>query len=251
MHLENATATSADAGEVPMSTGRGRLHDRIANSIGIEIASGTLSEGELLPTEVEAIERLQVSRTAYREAIRLLAGKGMVSTRTKVGTSVNTRRSWALFDPDVLRWMFSRRPTMASVRNLFELRMMVEPNAADVAAQRRTAKQLSAMGHALEEMARHGLATADGQKADGMFHSLILEATGNEFLIALNEPIATAIRWTTVLKFAASREPRNPLPLHRDLFSAIADRDGTLAREISMNLLVQARDDTEAIVTRG
>ncbi len=249
--MENRSAVLDDGSNLAISTNRVRIHERIANSIGIDIASGMLAEGETLPTEVEAINRLQVSRTAYREAIRVLAGKGMVSTRTKVGTSVNPRRNWALFDPDVLRWMFSRSPTMASVQNLFELRMMVEPNAADVAAQRRSAEQLSGMGHSLEEMAHHGLATPLGQKADGVFHSLILEATGNEFLIALNEPITTAIRWTTVLKFAANSKPRNPLPLHRELFSAIADRDGARAREISMHLLIQARDDTAAIVSRG
>lgn len=239
-----------DGSELRISSSRGKIYERIANSIGLDIASGVLAEGETLPTEVEAINRLNVSRTAYREAIRVLAVKGMVSTRTKVGTSVNPRKNWALFDPDVLRWMFSRSPTMASVQNLFELRMMVEPDAADLAAQRRTAEQLSAMGHSLEEMARHGLATPVGQEADGAFHSLILEASGNEFLIALNEPIATAIRWTTVLKFAASSKPRNPLPLHRDLFSAIADRNGALARETSMRLLLEAREDTAAIISR-
>lgn len=232
----------------PPARHRGRVHDRIANSIGIDIATGVLPEGALLPTEIEAIERFKVSRTAYREAVRMLAGKGMVSTRTKVGTSVNPRRVWSLFDPDVVRWMFSRRPTMASVKQLFELRMFVEPSAADLAAQRRTAGQLSAMGHALEEMAQHGFATTAGQTADGLFHALILEATGNDFLIALTDPISTAIRWTVVLKFAATTKPRDSLGLHRDLFSAIAERDGALAREISMRLLVEAGEDTEATV---
>jgi DNA-binding FadR family transcriptional regulator len=234
-----------------IAAGRSKVHDPIAASIGIDIATGVLPEGTILSTEVEAIERLKVSRTAYREALRVLAGKGMVSTRTKVGTSVNPRQAWSLFDPDVLRWMFSRRPTMASVKQLFELRMIIEPSAAEAAALRRSPQQLSAMGHALEEMARYGLASSAGQKADSIFHTKILEATGNEFLIALTQPIATAIRWTTELKFAASSKPRNPMPLHRDLFSAIVERDGALAREVAVQLLVQARDDTEAIVMPG
>lgn len=239
-------AKDDDNGAVENLSGRGKLHDRIATSIGLDIVTGVIAEGQMLPTEAEAIERLNVSRTAYREAIRALAGKGLISSRTKVGTRVNPRREWALFDTEVLSWMFARRPTMGSVRSLFELRMLVEPSAAAIAAERRTADQLSTMGHALEEMARHGLNTEAGQTADGIFHSTIMEATENEFLIALTEPISTAIRWTTILKFAASKKPRNPLQLHRDVFSAIAERDPDRARRFTVQLLAEAREDTEA-----
>ncbi|MCE7797075.1 FadR family transcriptional regulator [Sphingobium sufflavum] len=226
----------------------GKLHDRVATSIGVEIATGVIPAGSLLPTEMEAAERFKVSRTAYREAIRALAGKGLVSSRPKTGTRVNPRRDWALLDPELLGWMFAKTPTPASIRSLFELRRIVEPSAAALAAEKRTAEQLSAMGHALEEMAEHGLDKAEGQQADGRFHALILEATGNEFLLALTDSISTAIRWTTILKFAASKAPRNPMMLHRDLFSAIADRDPDRARTVTLTLLAQAQEDTETSI---
>ena len=87
-----------------------------------------------------------------------------------------------MLDPDVLSWMFGSKPTMEAVKGLFALRMVVEPAVAAVAAERRAAAQLSVMGHALEEMAKHGLGTAAGRLADGNFHAIIPEATGNDFL---------------------------------------------------------------------
>ena len=224
------------------------LHDRVAISIGIDIVTGILTEGSSLPTEREAVEQHGVSRTAYREAIRSLVGKGLVSSRKKAGTRVNPRTEWSLLDSDVLSWMFSGKPTMSAVQGLFELRLIVEPSAAGLAAVRRTDVQLSEMREALELMERHGLRTEAGRAADGRFHSLILEATGNDFLRALTEPISTAIRWTTFLKFSPGRQPRDPMGLHFELFTAIAECNATQAHTVSVQLLNQAREDTEVII---
>lgn len=225
------------------------MHDQIAISVGIEIVTGVLPEGAALPTEVEAVEIHGVSRTAYREAIRVLVGKGLVSSRKKAGTRVNLRREWSLLDPDVLSWMFAAKPTMAAVQGLFELRLIVEPSAAALAALRRTDEQVNEMRDSLGDMERYGLREAAGREADGKFHSVILEATGNDFLRALTEPIATAIRWTTLLKFSPGRSPRDPMKLHRDLFNAIADGNSAQAHEVSTQLLQQAREDTEITFT--
>ena len=235
-----------EPGEMPADAVSKKLHDQIAIRLGTDIVTGRYAEGGLLPTEAEATETFGVSRTSYREAIRTLVGKGLLVSRAKTGTRVNPRSEWALLDPEVLAWMFGGKPTVEAVKQLFELRMIVEPAAAAAAAERRSSAQLSAMGHALEEMASYGLGTAEGRLADGHFHAIILEATGNDFLKALTDPITTAIRWTTTLKFAVSKAPRNPMQVHRDLFSAIADRDAERARRITQLLLAEAREDTEA-----
>jgi len=235
-----------ELGKAPSVVRPKKLHDQIAIRLGTDIVTGRYAEGSILPTEAEATEAFGVSRTPYREAIRNLVGKGLLESRAKTGTRVNPRNEWALLDPDVLSWIFGGKPTAKTVKDLFELRMIVEPAAAAVAAERRSSAQLSAMGHALEEMAKFGLQTVEGQRADGQFHSIILEATGNDFLKALTDPITTAIRWTTTLKFAVSKAPRNPMQLHRDLFSAIAERNPDRARQITQLLLAEAREDTEA-----
>ncbi len=103
--------------------------------------------------------------------------------------------------------MFEGEPPAGFVDNLFQLRMIVEPAAAELAARLRTGEQLSQMGHALEEMARYGLASPTGQAADQRFHHIILEATSNELLVSLAGSIGAAVRWTTMFKHRKSRQP--------------------------------------------
>ena len=145
--------------------------------------------------------------------------------------------------------MFSAKPTVEAVHSLFELRMIIEPAAAALAAERRSAEQLLAIGSAYKDMAAHGYRSDEGQRADALFHELILRATGNEFLAGLTESIATAVRWTTILKTSASKAPRDSIPLHLDVYRAIADRNPDQARSATTVLLEIARDETEAVLS--
>jgi DNA-binding FadR family transcriptional regulator len=186
-----------------------------------------------------------VSRSVVREALRMLSARGLIESRPKIGTRVRARNSWNLLDPILLEWMFESTPSPKFVRNLFELRMFVEPAAAELAARRKTARQLATMGHAIEEMARHTLHTPAGQVADQEFHAAILQATDNELMINLSASIGAAVRWTTYFKFRINRNPRDPIEEHRRLFEAIAEGDGARAREVAVALIVEAEKDTE------
>lgn len=223
-----------------------RLHGKIADELGIAILSGQHKPGALLPTEIEASERLGVSRTAYREAMRILVAKGLVESRPKTGTRVTERSRWRLLDPDVLSWIFSSEPSEAFIQGLFELREIVEPQAAALAARRRTTDQLASIGHALQEMAKHGLSTAEGRAADQSFHEEILKATANEPLITLTSTIGAAIQWTTVFKQRRRRLPRDPIPEHRKLYAAIADGNPERAMRAARELIRLALQDTKA-----
>lgn len=223
-----------------------RIHGRIADDLGVAILSGKHKPGSILPTEVEAAEKLGISRTAYREAIRFLVAKGLVESRPKVGTRVTNRDEWHVLDPDVLRWVFQTEPSEQFIQELFELRAILEPQAAALAAQRRSIEQLSKMGHALEEMTRQGLATEAGQAADQAFHEEILRATGNTTLMALTTTIGAAVHWTTVFKQRSSTLPRDPMPEHRRVYAAIADGDAGRALESAKELLQLALQDTRA-----
>jgi DNA-binding FadR family transcriptional regulator len=161
------------------------VHQRIADEIGSAILCGRRAVGSLLPKEMDASADFGVSRTAYREAVRMLAAKGLVESRPKVGTHVTDRRRWQVLDPDVLRWAFHSGPSPTFIQELFELRGILEPHAAELAARRRSIEQLSLMGHALQEMAHHGLGTPQGRAADQRFHEEILVATGNFGIIEL------------------------------------------------------------------
>src|SRR5678815_533658 len=103
-----------------------RLHGTIARDIGVSIVSGRYRPGHILDGEVEASERRKVSRTAYREAVRILSAKGLVHSRPRVGTRVSPLAQWHLLDPDVLSWVFVGEPEPEVLHALFELRTIVE-----------------------------------------------------------------------------------------------------------------------------
>ena len=210
--------------------------------------SGVLPPGHMLKGEIEASEELKVSRSAYRESVRILTAKGLVQSRTKLGTWVNARDKWALLDPEVLAWAFAGEPDPSLVRDLFELRGVVEPAAAALAAARRSGADLALMGHALEEMARHTLATTEGQLADQAFHRLILDAANNEPLKCLASSITAVVSWTTQYK-TRKRMLRDSIPEHRALFDAIAAGDPDRAHKAMTVLVQHAQEDTSIALT--
>jgi DNA-binding FadR family transcriptional regulator len=231
----------------PRRSGRGsalRLHGAIARDIGVRIVSGRIAPGRLLNGEIEASERLQVSRTAYREAVRILAAKGLIESRPKLGTQVSQPHRWHLLDPDVISWVFSDTPDERLLNGLFELRTVVEPAAAALAAHRRTAEQLQVMRQALDTMAACSLAVDEGQQADCVFHAALLEASGNPFLASLASGVVAAVTWTTIFKQRKRPLPRDPLPDHERVYEAVAAGNAKVAREVMAELVRLALLDT-------
>jgi DNA-binding FadR family transcriptional regulator len=221
-----------------------RLHGTIARKLGIAIVSGQYQPGDLLDSEIAASVQFAVSRTAYREAVRILAAKGLVDARPKVGTRINPRSKWNLLDPDVLEWTFESEPDLALLNSLFELRNVVESAAAGLAAMRRSALHLKAMQVALDGMAQHTLATPEGRQADLDFHTTLLNATDNPFIISLTSGVSAAISTTTIFKQRKRPLRRDPLPDHLRVFTAIAAKDAVKAQKAMSELIELARADT-------
>lgn len=221
-----------------------RIHGTVARDLGISIVSGHYQPGAVLDNEVSASDQLKVSRTAYREAVRILSAKGLVEARPKIGTRVSRRKNWHLLDPDVLSWMFQSEPDPLLLENLFELRRIIEPEAAGLAAERRSSDHLRDMEQALENMRKHTLATEDGRAADQLFHSTMLEATGNAFLASLTSGVEAAVAWTTEFKQRKSPLLRDPVPDHERVFDALAASDAAAARAAMRELVDQAFVDT-------
>lgn len=221
-----------------------RLHGMLARDIGILIVSGGYTSGDVLDGEIEASDRLSVSRTAYREAVRILAAKGLVEVRPKIGTRVTPREKWHLLDPDVLSWIFTGEPDDHLLKSLFELRKIVEPEAAALAARRRTDEQLGAMDEALTAMAEHTLASEAGRLADQNFHAALLDASDNPFLASLTSGVGAAIAWTTLFKQRKQPLRRDPIPDHRRVFEAIAQGDPEAAHRAMAHLVDLALLDT-------
>lgn len=221
-----------------------RIHGTIARDLGIHIVTGRYKPGEVLNGEIAASDRLHVSRTAYREALRMLAAKGLVESRPKTGTRVSPREKWHMLDPDVLSWIFEFEPTDELLDSLFELRKIVEPEAAALAAERRTDAHIAAMAEALEGMEKHTLAVEEGRVADQNFHAALLDASGNPFLLTLTSGVGAAVAWTTIFKQRNSPLQRDPLPDHRRVFEAVAAGDSSAAHKAMSDLVDMALLDT-------
>src|SRR3954470_22964117 len=156
------------------------LHAQTVEKLGSRIVRGYYQPGQALPPD-ELEREFGISKTVLREALRVLAAKGLVDARQKRGTVVQARAAWSLLDADLLRWQGGQLDS-AFFANLAEVRGIVEPAGARLAAERRTNDDLGAMRTALDQMATAG---SDGQAvvaADLAFHQALLDAAHNELL---------------------------------------------------------------------
>lgn len=220
-----------------------RLHQAIARRLGTAILAGELAPGDSLEGEIEQSEALGVSRTPYREALKILVAKGLLESRPRTGTRITEKRRWNLLDPEVLEWMFAGEPDPALVDDLFELRGIIEPATAALAARRRTPEQLKIMEEALRDMGHFGLATAEGRAADQRFHHELFSASGNRPLASLSSTIGAAVELTTTFKARVSKSPRTALEEHRAVLDAIAAGDSDGAERAMQFLLANAHRD--------
>jgi DNA-binding FadR family transcriptional regulator len=223
-----------------------RSYGSIAREIGVSIVSGRLLPGQLMEREVEASARRKVSRSAYREALKILSAKGLIHSRPRTGTHVTVMSEWQLLDPDVLAWLFNDAPRPEVLYSLFELRTILEPAAAALAAQRRRATHLERMKRALDEMRRHTLHRPEGRLADQEFHAALLAATGNPHLISLTNGVTAAVDGLTLFKLRLVKVERDPVPDHVRVFKAIVDRDAAAARKAMEKLIRLAIRDMPA-----
>ena len=227
---------------------RGRLKDQLAGAIGREIVGGHLAPGEPLPSEHVILERYGVSRTVLREALNMLSAKGLVDARPKRGTVVNPPSEWNHLDPDLLAWRGTDADgepadeVEAQLERLMEVRRIIEPGAAALAARRGTNEDFARMSAACEAMAQAGDDVDTFREADLAFHMACLQASHNEFLL----PIAHAIRSVMMTSLRTTNpDPREnqglSLPLHQAVLAAVLARDPAAA-EAAMQ---QHLDDTE------
>jgi DNA-binding FadR family transcriptional regulator len=225
---------------------RARRFERLVDRLAVDIVIGTLPAGALLPNETELGRGLRVSRTSYREAVKFLSAKGLIEARPKHGTRVRPRRDWNLLDPDILRWSLKGGPTRMLVRELFELRRAVEPEAARIAARRATGGDIERIEAALEGMERHAPLSTESIEADIAFHEAIFAASGNRVLHCLKDITTATIRWSQTIKRGLEEdEYRRSLREHRGIFEAIRRHDGARAFALAVKLVDDALTSTE------
>jgi DNA-binding FadR family transcriptional regulator len=245
----SAPPTEAPAGTGPLALGRrgaatekkrprSNANDFLASALGGEIIAGVYPPGSRLPGEAILLERFRVSRPTLREAFRVLAAKGLIVSRQKVGTSVRPKSDWNMLDPDFLAWHLRAALNEDFVNDLFQLRQMVEPQAAYLAALSRDPAALERISAAYADMEASQGATDDVTAADLRFHQAILDATGNLFIGALGGLIDTALVGTFELGWRAAASIRDDrLHQHRAVLKAISEGQADEARERMAELL--------------
>lgn len=216
------------------------LHGQVVQELGGRIAGGHYAPGAVLPNEEVLCVELKVSRTALREAIKVLAAKGLVESRPRIGTRVRAIDLWNQLDPDVLAWRCRTLPDPRFLEQLTEMREIVEPAAAQLAARHRTSAQMAEMDRALAAM---GAAKRIGQwvQADLEFHRAILNATGNGLLMPLAALIATALESLLGLSARKASDFRIALPDHARVRDAISAQDTQAAFQAMSFLLADTR----------
>ena len=215
-------------------------HDVVARSLADDIMRGVFPPGGTLPVEADLLERFGVSRTVLREALKTLAAKGLVVSKTRVGTRVLEPVRWNFFDADLLAWRLEGGMDQSFFGHLADVRLALEPAAAGLAAERRTKEDIELLRFDLAEMAQPRHTPESFAEADLDFHQHIAEASGNPLMASASAVIATALRaafsFSTPVRDAGGYE--RTVARHRDIADAIEAKDAKAAAE-AMRVVIE------------
>lgn len=222
---------------------------QVVDALGRRIVSGDFRAGSLLPSETELEREYAVSRTVIREAAKILSAKGLVTVRQRHGTSVNARELWSWLDGELIGWLSMGRIAKEELFAFSEVRRIIEPEAAALAALRASDDQRKNILNAYERMVTDQANPEQAVAADKEFHLAILEATQNPVLHSLRqaiEAILDAVFPHTVNAYAHNLEN------HAEVARAIARGDTEAARTYMRILLSETTDflDKSSIMQR-
>jgi DNA-binding FadR family transcriptional regulator len=224
---------------------KSNLHVKFARNIGERILLGEFAPGSLLPNEAEWGKAFGASRTVVREALKTLMAKGLIVSRPKIGSRVLPRTMWNILDRDVLEWHHAAVDRRAFIKSTQEVRRLVEPGVALLAAQKRTPAQLARMQNAFIAM-KKAKTTAETVEADVEFHEALMAAANNELLlpfgIIIEKALGNLFDFTTNL----NPSPKTAIKLHERILMAVIAADGSAASKAMQVLL----DDTDELIAK-
>ena len=228
--------------------GRG-IHGDLVDTLGRSIVRGDLPPGSTLDMAAIRAER-DVSLSALREAIRVLAGKGLIEARQKRGTTVRPQREWDMLDPDLVRWQAGAGTWADTLRAFEEVRRIIEPSVARLAAERRSAEDLDALREALDAMTQRAGEPSAHAAADVRFHRALYEASGNPMLARLGSVFEAVLEARDVIVHGSEHtpDPSEVEAAHRAVLDAV--RQGAPAKAAkAMQALLTVSQTAVALVT--
>jgi DNA-binding FadR family transcriptional regulator len=230
---------------------RTSLHDQLVRHLALRIMRGNPKElGPILTTETVLARHLKVSRNALREALKVLAAKGMVEVRARTGIHIRPDHEWNMLDPGLLQWRCEVGVDQKFARNLCQIRLLLEPWAAEAAASQATDEQIGSLFAAYQTMVesdRTGNFEAY-KDADVQFHLIIGRASKNDLLVRINDNISAAME--LILELTRHRGETRPTALaqHGAVAEAIRQRDPAAARAAMVELLKLAEQSIYAAI---
>jgi DNA-binding FadR family transcriptional regulator len=224
------------------------VHGQTVEALARRILSGEIPEGGTLDLLALRAE-LDVSLTALREALKVLSAKGIIDARQKRGTFVQPRAAWNTLDGDVMRWRSAGPVDLDLLENLTEVRTIVEPAAARLAAQRANEDDLAALDAALARMSDADGDAADAIAADLGFHRALLAATHNPLLAEMERIIANGLAMRDKVVHGATPAD-DPVPSHRAVLDAIRAGDAPAAEQAMRELVAKANEDFHRVTGR-
>lgn len=224
------------------------LHTRVVDALGERIVAGRLAPGSTFTT-ADVEREFQVSRSVAREAIRVLESLGLVRASTRVGSTVQPSEDWNVLAPQVIRWRVAGPERRVQLQALTELRSAIEPVAARFAARRASSAQVREMVRAAEEMVELGRGgrgdSPEFLAADVVFHSTMLQATGNDAFCALVESIIACLEGRNAVGLTPADPAPSNLERHRELATAIGRRDEDAAEGFARGIVSVVRHEID------
>lgn len=223
------------------------LHVQVAREIARGILSGDLPQGKIIPGEIALCEQFGVSRTALREAEKLLTSKGLLESRPKVGTRVVQREYWNFLDPQLIEWMDGLTDVDHFCSQFLGLRRAIEPEACALAAKFATVEQRKELSEIFQKMVEIDAAEEFDQilwtEVDMKFHSLIFNATANDFYLPFGNILTTMF---VNFIIHSSEEGSTCIKQHREIYDAIMAGNSDKARLASADHLHESNHRVSA-----
>jgi GntR family galactonate operon transcriptional repressor len=227
-----------------------RVQREVVSTLARRILSGEIPAREYLPKESELCAQYGVSRTVIREATKILESKGLLRSRSRVGTQVQDPNQWNMLDADLLAWAGSEFHDPRFVHSLMEARFIIEPAAAELAARRADPGDLARLDEAYQRMhaslppnAPHDVVRCS--EADLDFHTALLVGSHNHVLIQLASVIRAALRALFELTTHLGSAHEQALHLHGEVVEAVRLRRSDAARAAILKILDAAVADLE------
>lgn len=230
------------------------VQGRVIEGLGRAIVSGRYSPGELLPREQELIEEFGVSRTSLREAMKVLAAKGLLEIRQKSGTRVRPEATWNTFDSDLFAWAIQEGKSEASIRDLIELRQLLEPSAARLAATRATITDAKRLDEAQTAMAASVDDPERYAEHDVAFHLAVFAASHNLFLQRFGNLVADFLRLSfdmqqkAMLERSEIQDFTEDAAHHRLVYNGINRGEPEVAASAMLELILDGKRNLFAAV---